>query len=353
MTRCTGRHHQPVAWSALLVASCVAHLACEPHSSSTLPRTLSDAQFWDLSTTLSEPAGTFTHSENLVSNETDFVHAVRALRPAGGVYIGVGPEQNFSYIARLRPAMAFIIDIRRENRNLHLLYKALFELSHDRADFLSRLFSRERQADGATRRTVRDLFSALDAAKPSPQLYDATLQLVRARLLDSHRLPLVPQDVEWIAYALRAFYTDGPAIHYARSRPRDAPGPSYELLMTARDIGGESRSYLASDAAFAVVQDLHVRNLIVPVVGDFAGPDAIRRTANYIREHHATVTAFYGSNVEVYLTRERTRAFCNSLAAISYDPRSWFIGSKDMQPLEAKIKTCAPGPPHPTWTPDR
>ena len=65
-------------------------------------------------------------------------------RPSGGVYIGVGPEQNFSYIARLRPAMAFIIDIRRENLNLHLFYKALFEVSSDRADFVSRLFSRPR-----------------------------------------------------------------------------------------------------------------------------------------------------------------------------------------------------------------
>ena len=47
-----------------------------------------------------------------------------------GVYIGVGPEQNFSYIARLRPTIAFIVDIRLENRNLHLLHKAVIELSN-------------------------------------------------------------------------------------------------------------------------------------------------------------------------------------------------------------------------------
>ena len=71
----------------------------------------------------------------------------RALIQArGGVYIGVGPEQNFTYIARLRPSTAFIIDIRRENRSLHLLYKALFEISRDRADFVSRLFSPARPA---------------------------------------------------------------------------------------------------------------------------------------------------------------------------------------------------------------
>ncbi len=64
----------------------------------------------------------------------------RTVKP-GRVYMGVGPEQNFTYIAATRPAMAFIIDVRRGNLQLHLMYKALFELSTDRADFVSRLFS--------------------------------------------------------------------------------------------------------------------------------------------------------------------------------------------------------------------
>jgi hypothetical protein len=38
--------------------------------------------------------------------------------------------------------MAFIVDIRRGNMLELLLYKALFEISNDRAEFLSRLFSR-------------------------------------------------------------------------------------------------------------------------------------------------------------------------------------------------------------------
>ena len=55
----------------------------------------------------------------------------------GGVYLGVGPEQNFTYIAAIRPKIAFITDIRRGNLQLHLMYKALFELSADRAEFVS------------------------------------------------------------------------------------------------------------------------------------------------------------------------------------------------------------------------
>ena len=75
---------------------------------------LSDQEFWRLVGTLSEPAGAFELSDTFVSNETSVPELARWLRPSGGVYIGVGPEQNFTYIAALRPAMAFIVDIRRE-----------------------------------------------------------------------------------------------------------------------------------------------------------------------------------------------------------------------------------------------
>jgi hypothetical protein len=40
-----------------------------------------------------------------------------------------------------------VLDIRRQNMLEHLTYKALFEMSTDRADFLSRLFSRQRLPD--------------------------------------------------------------------------------------------------------------------------------------------------------------------------------------------------------------
>ena len=115
-------------------------------TSSRLPARLTDQEFWSLIDDMSEPSGTF-RSDNLLSNEGRFQYVipelVEAARP-GGVYMGVGPEQNFTYIAATRPAIAFIVDIRRANLDLHLMYKALFELSADRADFVSRLFSRKR-----------------------------------------------------------------------------------------------------------------------------------------------------------------------------------------------------------------
>ena len=335
-------YHSPVvrARKFVCVAAVVAGVACGFHRPA-VPAVLSDGEFWQLSTRLSEPPGMFTHSENLVSNELQFVQSVRFLGASGGVYVGVGPEQNFSYIAGLGPDMAFIIDIRRENRNLHLLYKALFEMSNDRVDFVSRLFSRERPVDLGADTSVQHLFAAYAAARPAAGLYETNRLLVHERLTTVHAFPLTSHDLNDIDRALHAFFTHGPSITYGPPSSENSPRPSYRTLMTAKDMTGESRSYLASDGAFAAVKALHVSNRIVPVVGDFAGPTAIRGVAAYVKERGSRVTAFYGSNVEVYLNSVQMKAYCANLAAIPANDRTWFIGSRGMIPFAAKLKSCA------------
>ena len=291
---------------------------------------------------MSEAPGTFSHSDNLVSNEILIPHSIRQLRARGGVYIGVGPEQNFSYIARIAPAMAFIIDIRQENRNLHLLYKALFELSADRVDFLSRLFSRERPKGLAGDVSARALFDAYHTATPSSELLTNTSAAVRDRLLATHRLPLSAADLEWIDYALQAFYTDGPEIAYRPSRPLNERQPSYRALMTATDFGGHTRSYLASEEAFGFIRALQEKNLIVPVTGDFGTSEgAIARVGEYARRHGSQVSAFYGSNVQTYLSNQQLLAFCRGLAALPHARnRSAFIHSEGTEPFRDKLASC-------------
>jgi hypothetical protein len=306
---------------------------------------LTDKEFWSLSTQLSEPTGTFTHSENLVSNETDFVHIVQRLQSTGGAYIGVGPEQNFSYIARLKPELAFIVDIRRENRDLHLLYKALFEMSPDRPEFLSRLFSRKRPADVDAHTPVQDLFSKYATADRDDALRDDTRKSVHQRLIETHGFEIPDEDLKSIDYVLDAFYSDGTNIHYAGSRVGSAAGPSYRLLMTATDFWGETRSYLGSEEAFAFVKQLQERNLIIPVVGDFAGSKAIRGVGDYLRSRGEKVRAFYGSNVEVYLNREQEVVFCANLAALPHDFQTYFIGNKNMRLMSAKLRACRSNQP--------
>ena len=328
------------AWLALALCSVVlASGACSRRS--TLPAAISDREFWALIESLSEPAGAFTLSDNIVSNEPRLADTIRWIRPTGGAYVGVGPEQNFSYIAALRPAIAFIIDIRRENLDLHLLYKALFELSADRADFVSRLFSRPRPAGLASTASVDEIFRQYDAVAPSLEQFSRNSALVRERLLVTRGLPLSQTDLDWIDHVRRAFYTDGPNIDYYGSSRVDAVRPAYRQLMTAKDATGRHRSVLATEEGFLFVKELQSRNLIVPVVGDFGGPTAIRRVGDYVRDHADRINAVYGSNVGAYLTNEQARAFCGNLATLPAASRAWFIESGGMRTLGTKLRACA------------
>src|SRR4030095_374667 len=127
-----------------------------------LPTQLSDAEFWRLASNSSEPGGGFI-SENLVSNELGYPYIIPALMervPAGGAYLGVGPEQNFTYMAAIHPSIAFVIDIRRQNMIEHLLYKAVFEMSANRQEFLSRLFARKVEATKNRNASPGELLSA-------------------------------------------------------------------------------------------------------------------------------------------------------------------------------------------------
>jgi L-alanine-DL-glutamate epimerase-like enolase superfamily enzyme len=141
---------------------------------------------------------------------------------------------------------------------------------------------------------------------------------------------------------LKAFYTDGPEIQFWGSRTVDAVRPSYWQLMTGTDMTGQARSFLSTDDGFRFVKAMQMRNLIIPVVGDFGGPAAIRRIGEYARAHRVEVHAFYGSNVGVYLNTEQARAFCRSLATLPVANGAWYIERDGSRPLSAKLRSCAP-----------
>ena len=326
-----------------------AALACAARSN--LPSALTDQEFWSLVETLSEEGRNVGISDNFLSNEPRVAENARWLKPAGwlqrsgGVYIGVGPEQNFTYIARLRPRMAFVVDIRRQNADLHLLYKALFETSSNRVEFLSRLFSRAAPSDPGWGASIDRIFDHIERAPPSSEMLAATVRSVRESLVTTHRFPLRQDDLDAISRALAAFYESGPAIHYWGSQAveRDTLRPSYRRLMTMPDMTGVKRSFLAGEDEFQLVKEMQRNNQIVPVVGDFAGAGALRRIGDYIRGHGDEVRAFYGSNVAVYLTNQQVRAFCGNLATLPAAPGAAFIESASVISMDAKLQACAGG----------
>jgi len=324
------RRHSVVA--VLLAAGLALASAQAPVSD--LPLRLTDRQFWQLVEDMSEPDG-FFRSDNLVSNEDTFQYVIPRLTQIvkpNGVYLGVGPDQNFTYLVALQPRIAFITDIRRGNLHAHLMYKALFELSADRAEFLSRLFSRPRPATVGPASTAEQLFDAYAMVASSEKLYEQNLRAVLDQLRRKHGFPLGPEDESGIAYVYSAFYAMGPFLAYASgggsAAARGSRYPTYQDLQMADDGRGVQRGYLAREAHFKWVKMLQQNNLVVPLVGDFAGPKALRAVGAWVRERGATVTAFYTSNVEQYLFQSRVwDAFARNIASMPLDSTSTLLRS--------------------------
>jgi len=298
-----------------------------------LPARLSDKEFWRLVETFSEPNGYF-QSDNLVSNEDTFQYVIPELLkvvPPGGAYLGVGPDQNFTYLVALKPKIAFITDIRRGNLQEHLMYKALLELSPDRAEFLSRLFSRKRPAGLTTASTAAELFEAYLNVPMSSSLRDENLKAMLDLLARQHGGTLSDDDAAGLAYVYDSFVQAGPTISYAmNSFGRGGPMryPSYQDLQMANDGQGTARGYLANEANYTTLRTMEQDNRIVPIVGDFAGPRALRTVGTYLADHGATVSVFYTSNVEQYLFQNNVwPAFARNVATLPLDDASTFIRS--------------------------
>lgn len=319
-----------------------------PQAIHRLPSELADSTFWRLITEFSEPGGWF-RSENYVSNETDWQVVIPSLRrvvPAGHAYLGVGPEQNFTYLAALEPGIAFIVDIRRQNLALHLYYKALFELSPTRAVFLARLFGRPRSPSTAdevgvsagttaSESTIAELLAELEQRAPDSAWHAGVRAAVRTHLVETHGFALSTDDLTLLERVAVAFATAGPDINYSYvpeygSFAMVTRGmPTFGALFRHDDGAGVNRSFLGSEAAYQRVRTLQQRNLVVPVTGDFAGAHALRAVGDWLRAHDATVGTFYLSNVEQYLFQENDvwpRFFAN-VQALPVDSTSTFIRS--------------------------
>jgi len=281
---------------------------------------------------LSEKAGYFG-SDNLVSNELSYQHVLGALSKmdvAGGAYLGVGPDQNFTYIAQIKPRIVFMVDIRRDAMLQHLLFKALFMMSRNRAEYLSLLFARPLPKDFKrwNDRPIRDLVDYFDRTPLDQRLADK-LKLEVHKKLASFGLMLSQRDLETIDEIYQAFYTDCLEVRYTiRDRPTGRFFPAYRDLMLEKDLEGRHRNYLATEADFQVIKTLQDRNLIIPITADLSGQKAVKAIGEFLKEINEKVSAFYVSNVEFYLWRYDTMLrFVENLKSLPIDDKSVIIRS--------------------------
>ena len=276
------------------------------------PESLSAAEFSRLSREFSEEGGYF-RSDNFTSNETSYLHVVDKLRQlgaSGGAYIGVGPEQNFTYIAKIRPRIAFLVDIRRQAIIQHLMYKAVFHLSPTRAQFLARLLSKPlpKEKAPAADAALNELLAYFDKTPTDDKACETSLITIRKVIQEDFQFPLSENDQKSLEYVYKNFCTQGLNIAYRMDGVSGGGGgfygsnfPSLKEILLGTDLNGKQGNFLASVDDYNFVRGLHGKNLIIPVVGDFGGSKALAAIGDYLRKKGVTVTAFYTSNVEQYL----------------------------------------------------
>ena len=312
----------------LMAASCMV-VGCE-RSGSAVPRpqasvrpagALSDSAFAALHERISEPGGYFD-TDNLISNETGFLNVMGALAVSnlrGGAYIGVGPDQNYSYLAELKPDIAFMLDVRRDNALHHLLLKALIERAPTRVEFLAGLHGRAVPPD--PRRWVDapldDVVEWVDGQASDPELRSRLRREVAATV-GGYGIDLTEEDLATIARFHRTFMDAGLGLRFTSlGRPPRPYYPTYRQLLLETDADGRLASYLANAERYDTVRRLHLENRIVPVVGDLAGGHAVREVGRVLSEFGLELHAFYTSNVEFYLWRGGTfSAWAENLASL-------------------------------------
>ena len=350
----------PAMAIALLAASAwmspapiASQVATAPAAKAALPDRLSDAEFWQLTTDISEPGGYFRITDNYTSNEREIGYLFTMLREQqvrGGVYLGVGPEQNFTYIAAIRPAMAFILDIRRQAVMQHLMFKAMFELSKDRADFISLLFAKPRPAGLEVNTPIQRIWDAFTSVASDLALSNKNYTRVVDHLTKTKKFKLTAEETAQFDNVYSAFYLYGPSISTrgggGGGRGMGGMGGGgvtfADLTGWSTDGTGEPQSFLSTDENFRTVKTLHEKNLIVPVSGDFGGTQALKAIGAYLKKQGGTVSAFYVSNVEQYLFQDgKQSAFYENVGTLPLSSTSVFIRPYSMRRSGTAQSLCA------------
>ncbi len=280
--------------------------------------------FRELVQDLSEEGGYFD-TDNLISNETAYLQVIPHLKPSGGVYIGVGPEQNFHYIGRLRPEWAFIVDVRRDNLLHHLLLNALLVESETPMEYLCRLFSR--RCAGESRGSFEETIAAVEGSAPDEDLFAKNLEAAFGHIEKKLDFPLDAKDRNVVDFTYRSFFDEQLGLRFkSHGRPAMPYHPSYRTLLLAQDAAGTPSHFLSRPDDYDHVRRLAREGRLVPVVGDFAGPHALKAVGDFAREQGERVTAFYVSNVEFYLLRgSRFASYVENVRALPLAESSQFI----------------------------
>jgi hypothetical protein len=241
--------------------------------------------------------------------------------------------------------MAFIVDIRRQAVMQHLMFKAVFELAPDRADFISTLFSKPRPAGLDTSTSIQKVWEAYWNLPSDSALYRANYGKILDLLTKTRGFTFTEDETAQLKWVYDNFFGYGPVIS-TRGSPGGGMGNGTtfaDLTGYSHDASGTPRSFLSSEENYQFVRQLHMNNMIVPVSGDFGGPKAIRAIGAWLRERNATVSAYYVSNVEQYLFQDgHADELYENVATLPVTSASVLIRPYSLRRMNGAVQSLCP-----------
>jgi hypothetical protein len=281
---------------------------------------------------------------NYVSSETSQLQVAPLLlerHRRGGAYIGVGAEQNYSYIALVEPEVAFIIDPRRSIVMLHLLYKAMFDEARTRSEFVSYMVGRPYDASDEPpgNAGVADVIAHVEDLGRFAELRKTTLARLTDRITTKYGFKLTAKDRATLAEINQAFYDHGFDIRFEQTSGVDPGYVKFRDQLALRAPNRQELGFLARDRSFRYVQRMHRENRIFVLTGDLAGDKALSGIAAYLRAEQIPLRTFYLSNLEEPLFAQKAwKKWVKNLEALPTDEeavfiRSWFGGERHPQQI--------------------
>jgi hypothetical protein len=220
-------------------------------------------------------------------------------------------------------------------------------MSADRAEFISLLFSKRRPPGLDSSTTIQNIWQAYWNVPSDSTLWRSTYGRMVELLTRTHGFKFTQDESEQLKWVFDNFFAYGPSITTRAGSGGGGGGVNQttfaDLTGYSNDASGTPRSFLSSEENYAYVKDLHTRNLIVPVSGDFAGPKALRSMGAWLQSRGATVSAFYVSNVEQYLFQDgKAQMFYDNVATLPVNDSSVFIRPYSLRRYGFSMQSLCP-----------
>ncbi len=227
------------------------------------------------------PPATTCGLHYVASNERRQYHFRRAVERLGGVWIGVGAEQNYTMAGWARPELLILLDFDQVVVDLHHVYRVAFAYSPDAERFLEFWHRRQRRRSAA---------------------------LLRSALADRPRLR---------RRALAVF-----------RRYRRAVAVRLRGLRDAYRRAGQP-VFLTDPEQYAHLRALVHTGRLHPLRGDLTARGSMRRLGRVLARHGRTVRALYLSNAEQYF--QYTPDFRRNVAALPVDEWSLLLRTRPVR----------------------